>query len=324
MAIDITGLQEYITLHPRLLQTKVWEDTILKKIPVQEYPNTTPGKHIARIFTPIANLSECCSIPTGNSNIVDKELSAICIEDGQEYCEVDLAAILRNEDFRFTAGQESTGSLAQQIIDGQLAAFTEAIDNLVFQGDVTSSDPNLNKLDGLIKQANDSTLTQKLTFADEDVYTMLQRIAISSNINARKMGKIAIFVGREVADALQLQLINRNLFQYNPGTYSYESDIDLLGFAGFTIVPTRGLDGTNTIIATPFSNIAWLYSRRDDVNTLDWDYEKYHQKYYWRIKTILGIGYAIDEFVTIATFDEAVLTNPYCPCTTTVEPAPGV
>lgn len=311
MALDISSLQEYVKLYPDLLIKTVYQDTMLNMFPVEIYDRQTPGPYKARIFEPAAHLAECCTIPDGESSVIEVDMEAVCLLDGSEYCETDLAQILRNEDFVFTAGNESAGSIEEQITLGQISAFTEVLDILTFQGDKTASSENLNKIDGLIKQAVDSPDTIRLTATGSNAVQILQQAALSIPVNAYKMGQIAIFVPEDFGNAFQVGLLNLNNQWLNPGQVNLHpyNGFPLPGFGNITVIPTRGLNGTNNILITPIKNILWLTNRTNDHNTLDWDYDKYHQKYYWRIKTIFGVKLLIPEWAVLVTYDAAALNN---------------
>lgn len=307
--LNISTLQDYVKLYPELLTNIIFRDTIVRRFAnsIETWTNEEPGQTLMRIFEPQAHLADCCTTPDGESDIVEKMVEAICLMDGQEFCETDLAKILRKGDMRFTAGMENAGSIEQVITEGQIAAFVEAIDKLIFQGDKASADTNLNKYDGLLKQATANGVTVNVTTGD--MYDALKQLIAALPVNARRQGQVAVFVGEEYADAIQASYINRNLYHYNSGTYEAYSDNTILGYAGFTVIPTPGLTGTNQILVTPLKNIVWITNRQDDMVTLDWDYSKYHQKYYFRIKTIFGVTFKIDEWAVVGTIDPAVLTN---------------
>lgn len=313
MAIDISSLQEYVKLHPELLTTTIRKDTIVQRLnDIRVYTNETPGPYKYRIFDPVANPGACCRIPEGNSNITERTTEIVCILDGQEYCETDLAAILRNADFRFTAGRESAGSIEEVITQGQINAFLIYLDKLIFQGDtaaVSELFTGQKMADGLLKIARTSGTT--ITGTEGDIYDVLLAAIRQVPSNARMMGTIGVFVGEEYGDYLQASYIGRNWYHFNPGTYAPYSENQLFGFGNIRIIPTPGLTGTNQILITPINNIVYFTNRTDDITTLDWDYSKYHQKYYWRLKTIFGIDLLIPEWSVVVTVDPAVLTN--CP-----------
>lgn len=320
MALDISALNKFIQYNPEILTQKVYQDTFFNKVPITVYPNVKAGTFRTRLFKPAANLANCCTIPTGTSVVDEFDITAACILDGSEYCETDLAQLITNIEsrFRFTAGRENATPIEQVITEGQIASFTEAIDMLMFQGDTASTNTNLNKYDGIVKQLLNATDSIKQTIATgttPNVIQVIQKAVMALPPQARSFGKVAVLVGKDVYDAYTLSLINKNLFHIAPfmsAPQGMEQEVNVLGFSDTVIIPTRGLTGTNQIIVTPLSNIIALVSDREDVNTLSWSYNEYQQKYFWRIKTILGIQVAMTSWSVISTINNDVLTNT-CP-----------
>lgn len=312
MAINLTGLQDYVRLYPALLEKLTYRDSVLGLF--QAHTGNDPGKVLIRIYDANANLSNCCTTPDDTDNVNEKEVEAICLQSRSEYCETDLAKLLNDGSIRYTAGNESAGKAEEIITDQRLAAVQIAIDRLVFQGDKDSLDSNLNKLDGLIKQATDATDSVKLNITQGNAYSAILQVILAIPAEAYDLGRVAIFVPKELESAYQAALISLNQFNYNPGVIVNDNVNRRQSFPGFgeiDIVGTRGLNGTNTIIATPYNNVHWLTSLEGDHTTMKWGYAEYHEKYYWYVKFILGITFGIDEYVVVATLDPSVITTPY-------------
>lgn len=309
MALDITALQEWVSLHPELLTKSVRKNTIVQRFSdIRTFTGFNPGKHKYRIFDPVANLNDCCTVPNGTSVVTEREVELICLLDGQEYCEEVLSELIYNADFRFTAGMESAGSVEEVITQAQIDAFLIAIDKLIFQGDTANADPNLNKVDGLLKIARTDGVVQTATTGS--FYQAVRNAIAALPAEARLGGKrIGVFVGEEWGDVLQANYINMNLYHYNPGVYEPYAELPLFGLGNVVIIPTPGLTGTNQMLVTPMENIVFWTNRLDDMETLSWRYTEYHQLYYWRIKTIFGIDLKFPEWAVVVTLDPALLTN---------------
>lgn len=308
MALNISSLQEYIQVHPELLVTHMYEDLTLRRARVYDISGITPGKFSARIYEPVAHLGPCCRIPSGTSNIIERMSEAVCILDGQDYCETDLSQVLRDKAQIFTAGGENAGSIEQVLIDGQVSSFVEAVDVLTFQGDKTLTDDNLNRVDGLIKIAETDGAVQ-VAITDGTAFQAINEAIRALPRVARKMGGIAVFCPEELSESYYEVAMALNLFHYNPGMFKYGDERPVIGKDGISIIPTRGLNGTNKILVTPMRNVIWFSSKEDDHNTLSWKFTEYHELYYWRIKTIFGVNLAIPEWAVIAEYDPSILDN---------------
>lgn len=306
MAIDISTLEQLPVLYPDLIIKKVYEDTLLYRFPIETTTNLTPGPYRVRIFDPVAHLSKCCQPYNGNSNITEKDVEVICLKDGQTYCEDDLARVIRNADFRFTAGQESAGSLQQVITEGQLYAFLEAIDKLLFQGDTTSADTNLNLYDGLLKQAIEDG-GQEINVTTGNLYTAIVQGVLALPEAALKMGTIAVFVPERYGLMYQLAFATAKLLYRND-----LGDMVVPGLDMVTIIPTRGLTGLNQMLITPLRNVRYLTNRKEDLHTYEWKYivDKDGDYYIWRVKTLYGIMLVFEDYSVVLNIDESVVSAP--------------
>lgn len=320
MALDITGLQEFIKLVPDLVSTTIYQDSILNRMPVavNEYPYSDPGKFKVRRIISSANLSDCCVINDGTTKFAESELEAVCILDRETICEADMASILRNGDIVYTAGNESAGSLGELIVREKLQAHIDAIDMLAFLGDKTSLDNNLNKLDGWITQAeaslaNTDTTTRatQLNIATGNVWTAFNQMKAALPINARKWGQVGVFVPEEFVDAYNTYFINANNFNVMPDLTNSNpySNRPVVGNSNFILVPVSALNGTGQYMMTPFKNLVYLYSRKNDVNTVSWRYSEDLERYVWRVKHIMGVGFLATAYVVFGEIDDSVMTG---------------
>lgn len=307
MAIDLTGLQEYVELYPELIGKLMNRDSILQYM--VRHLGATPGKYRYRLFETKSNFQDCCTIPTGSSKAEEREAEVVCILDGDEYCELDFAKLIRDASQRWGAGREKAPKAEAIITQQQLISTQLTLDKLVMLGDTANADNNLNRLDGIVKQAtldDDSNVVQLAgTSALQMVRTLIARYL--QNPNARLFGNINVYVGTDIAGLIQFELPGLNLYHYNPGTLSEFTPFALPGNAGVRVIPTHSLDGTGIMFASPEQNLHWLTSVADDHMHMEWDYEKYRQLYYWRIKFLLGVHVAFPEYCYIGEFDPDVL-----------------
>lgn len=307
MAIDLTGLQEYVELYPELIGKLMNRDSILQYM--VRHLGATPGKYRYRLWEPKSNFGPCCRIPTGSSRGEEREAEVVCILDGDEYCETELNDLIRDSSQKWGAGRERAPKVEAIITEQQLISTQLTLDKLVVLGDTANTDNNLNRTDGIVKQGklddNSNVIQLDGTSGLQMVRTLVAQYL--KNPNARLFGDINIFVGTDVAGLIQFELPGLNLYHYNPGTLSEFTPFALPGIAGVRIIPTYALDGTGIMFASPENNLHWLTSVADDHMTMTWDYENYHRLYFWRIEFLLGIHVAFPEYCYIGEFDNDAL-----------------
>lgn len=311
MALDFSKLTLVPQRQTEIIGKVIRRETILPRF--MPHSGYNPGPALLRLYEGGGDFSDCCDVPDSGGEFTEVPTNVACIQSGNEFCEADLARVLNDFNFRFTAGNESVdGRLEDLFTEQELAKVAYNIDKLVFQGDTSltgDGNRNLNKIDGLIKLAKNSSATVKVDITSGNVYQAISQIIASVPIGAYDLGEIAVFVGRDVAKNLQASLVASNLYHYNPGDRGPYDPLTIPGIPGVSIVPNIGLDGTNASISTPFRNVHWLTNFTNDYMTLKWKYDDYHERFYWRLRFLLGVNYGFYDYVVIATISDDVINN---------------
>lgn len=317
MAINLTGLTTVPIRSREILGNIIVRDTILKKFVVHE--GFGPGEVIQRIFSADGQLHECCTVPTDNYNFDEVKARISCILYGENFCEQPLAAALNDYVFSYTAGNKALPADIYTLFTEQiLASISRNIDNIVWKGDVDSSDNTLARADGLLKQSTANTpAANKITITSGSAVGILQQIYLSIPVDAWDFADtMDVFVGLDVAQAIRAGLIGQNLYHFNPGTAGnpYDEFTDPR-YGTIRIVPTRGLNGVDAagnhrIIVTSRNNIHWYTALASDYMTLFWGYSEYHQEYFNRLQFLFGITFARYEYVLDISVAPDVITNP--------------
>ncbi len=303
MAIDISGLQKYTQLYPEIIGKLTNKETALGLF----VPHTgfNPGPVRLRLFEAEGTLGNCCVTPDANSTFTEIETEVSCIMSGNEFCIEELAQHFTDLQFRYTTGRESAGSLEELIMNQELSAVAKSIDKLIFHGDVDKADENLNKIDGLLKLARTKGAHQ-VAINSGNIYMAMQAIVSAIPYEVYDMERVAVMVGRDVYNKYKQAWVGMNQFHYNPGNSSFDT-IEIPG-TDVQVIPVRGLDGTGIAMATSLNNIHWLTNLEDDHMTISWNYSDYHQKYFWRLKFLLGLTFGFYDYVVVADIDSSVLS----------------
>lgn len=306
MAINVSNLTTVPQRRQEIFGKIVRRDTILNWWQVHDNYNRGPA--LWRIYTAGGDLKECCNQEDGTAEFTEVLVNIACIMKRNQFCGEDLQEKLNDFEFRVTAGGESIDRMLVDIFTEQELAFlSKQIDILVAQGDTTSANPNLNKIDGLLKQARTNGIV--VTPTANNIYAAIIELVRSLPADAYDMGTINVYIPTDWSQILQLGLVGMNYFHYNPGTAGIYDKFTLPGIADVEIVPWRGLNGTNQMFATPRNNVHWFTNLRNDHLTIDWDYSKYHQEWYYYVKFLLGVAFAIPDYVAITTLTTEIING---------------
>lgn len=302
--IDITGLKDYVQ-DPKIVIGKLLNRQTALSL-FTPHTGIHPGKTVMKFYSGGGQLGQCCGDRPGGGKFTQKEVEAVCRTFGDEFCPDELNAIIKDANARYTAGNKSLGSVEAIIMDQELAAAQITIDKLIFQGDKSLADTNLNAIDGLIKQA---LAIEAATEYDEGTALQAARKFLRSlNLEAWDGGVIAVLADPNIVTGLSASIWNANNFHFAPNTMTDPyTPVTIPGYAGVVFYPMRGMLGTGYMIATPLANVHWYTNLTADHMTALWDYNSYHNKYFWDIAFILGLTFGIDEWVKIAKVDQDVI-----------------
>lgn len=310
MAIDISNLTILEQRSPEIYGKFVRENLVLRYF--VGHTGYNPGTASIRLYEAAGELGECCTHPDNGGTFDERKTEVVCIKVGFEFCQNVLSEALNDFQFRYTAGGESVPtSLEQLFAEQELAKVAQRINRLVFQGDVASADNNLNKLDGLIKQGEaNAPAANVFTSTAPNLYSAIVELISRFDPYGYDMGGYDIYVPRAAGVALRTWMISLNNQYISIGTQGVNDEFDFPGYAGIRIIPTSGLDGTNKIIATPRTNVHWLTNLENDWLTYKWDYNNYHDVWFWYLRFLLGVTFGWYDYVYVMTITDAQLTAP--------------
>lgn len=132
--------------------------------------------HIAKTTVELDDCA-CGTNPDNTTHeFVDRELRVGCIKVTDKVCALDFEKMYLEAEVKIEAGHESLGSAAEVIAFGFANAVAMRNEKLIYQGDTTSADPNLNKIDGLVKLLKNDADVTKHTLTATDPWEIIKEL----------------------------------------------------------------------------------------------------------------------------------------------------
>lgn len=250
--------------------------------------------------------------PHGKVSLDPVEIDVACIKIMDDLCPEELLCTYGEWYVeRFAAGLETWNSLFEESFsDGLLASAALANENLIWKGDITSSDPNLARYDGLIKQL---TAAGSPTAAPTgSMLSQLIQINASIPVDAFNFGTPIIFVGIDSLRSVQSEIPWLNWFNPINGT-----NLDLTNAApGFIIPQTKtrvvgvpGLNGTGLAIGTFEKNFIFGTDFANDSEIYKLWYSDDNQEWRYKMEWFAGVAAIFPEYAVVATLEPVDLTQ---------------
>lgn len=267
MAFNVTGLTNYTKEESLQLLTKAMftgKTASLLSAAGQVLPNIKSAEILPLLSSDIFFQADSCSYQSsGTTTISQRTLTVGKVKVQETLCPKDLETKYTQK--ALAAGEAvDMGVFTDQIGNEKAGDIAEAIETAIWQGDLASANPNLNKWDGFL------TILTALGFGGAgdpikgNVGNAYASIT-SSNIDdilgtiygvipAALLDKPDLFIGMGT-DTFRLYrqwLVGANLFHYSPAEIQSMEIVDPI--TGIKIYGLNGMNGTNKIVAGLWSN----------------------------------------------------------------------
>lgn len=211
--------------------------------------------------------SGCGFTTTGNTTFTARTITVGAIKHNESVCPKDLKPkytqiLLKNGSL---SENEASDKLAEAWTSLKVQKIAEKVEVALVQGDTASGDPNLNKFDGLLKnasiaggaiQANTAALMGGAaisSYSTSNIRTAVDAVWRSLPEGVKGKDDVEIMCGTDLFDLYTASLVAANLFHYMP-TEAQKYELVIPG-TGYKLVGYPGFSGSNKIVGARWSNI---------------------------------------------------------------------
>lgn len=242
--------------------------------------------------------STCGWDDAGSQSLTQRILTVGNIKVNMSFCDRDMLAKWMGYEVKVAAGSE-TLPFEEEFTNEVIKSIQEAVETAIYQGDTASSNVNLKAFDGLIKILNGEDGTIDVAASTES--TALAKVRKVYNAIPEKAftrGNVAILVGMDTFRALVGDLVDKNLYHYNPG--APEGEVYLPG-TNVRIIGVNGLNGAKKAIAASLDNLFFGTDMVNDMETFKLWYSDDNQEFRLAVKFNAGVQVAFPDEVVLGT-----------------------
>jgi hypothetical protein len=307
MALSFSGLSAYTKQLVKPLLTQAVTDNKIQQLIMSEgivLPNVKSSASIPLMDTDAVFGTQSCSFdPSGTTTFSQRTVTVGKIKVEEKICTKDMEAYFLQEALKAGSTYEDFGNsdFQKTFLDKKNARIASQLGTAIFQGDTNSTDPNLNKFDGLIKlidagspvDANVSGYTGVATITTLTASNVLAAFkGVKNAIPQRLKGKpgVKIFCGFDVWEMYQQALIDANNFHYTAvDALNYEINIP-----GTTlkVIADHGLDGTGDIYALYMPHVAMAVDLEDEESNYKMWFSEDNNDVRYRVEFKIGVNVA--------------------------------
>lgn len=225
------------------------------------------GKQKMKIFDDTLTLQDAgcdMTVDTNGSKFSDREIEVVDMGWKKKFCNNDLVGFWTQLELKpGIANENEDMPFEQAITEFFMELQAELLENIIWQGDTASLDPNLDKFDGFIKLLTvlngsiDLNTGGTGAITDANALSILQSIWRATPKELRKKNDLIFPVGQEIFDNLMANMTDLNLFHYNPEMLSDGLDSIKVPGTKMTVSHVSGLDGSGNVYMGRASNLTF-------------------------------------------------------------------
>tara|TARA_Y100000385_G_C13029636_1_gene610133 strand:- start:67 stop:1080 length:1014 start_codon:yes stop_codon:yes gene_type:complete len=306
---DVSGLEVYVDEQsPDVMADLVDSSMLASRVMLMD---NVKGSKLIKLITSAPTLqaaSACGWTPVGGIVLTDKTITTVRVKIQEEYCNEDLNDTWAQiENAAGANGQDKDAPFSDIMISYYQAKAKALNEELMWNGDTDSGNPNLVFYDGYLKQWFEdgdvnvvySTQTE-ITAANgfsllKELYNSIPTI-VKANL-AGVQGEIAC--GYETARAVIDQVYNDKDFSAN---IEFTQDAGSISFilptTNMTVRSYPALDGTNEVIGLCYAYMFFGTDLDSDIDGFEFKYDETEELLRFGVKWRSGVTHVFGQYFT--------------------------
>jgi hypothetical protein len=292
---DVTGLSPYVDdQREDLIHRSVTEAQTLGYIAIQQGIKGTEDLKLLNDSI-VYQSGDCSMSPSGDTVFTDRQISVETIGYLKKFCQKDLAGFWTQLALRPGAmAEDKTLPFEQILINYLLELHAFELEKLIWQGNKLSGAGNLAFMNGFnqfLTVANGCValnVSGATSIDATNAFDIFYEAFENTPANVAEGADFICFTGRENFNFLLKNLVDLNMFNYNPAQIATMNEILLPG-TNMRIVKVNGLNGTTKIYTGRASHFYFGTDLSSDFESYDLWYSFDDDVIYLRSKFRAGV-----------------------------------
>ena len=245
--------------------------------------------------------SSCGWNSAGKSELSQRVLVPGAVKVNMDFCDKKLLRFWMNYDVRVAAGQKNL-PFEEDFMNGVIDGINATLEKAIWQGDTSkSSEPNLNKFDGIVKIAGAATVAATTTYNASSISTTLKDMYAALPSAAFQKGEVVAYISESAYRAYIQELIaNGNLVITNTLNDVAMPDSVLLPGTNVRVYGVAGLDGVNKAYMSYAENFVYGTDMEGDAETLELWYSQDNREFRLAVEFVAGVQIAFPDLLVVA------------------------
>ncbi len=300
----INSLPQYVEdSNDRLLRDAILGSKTAQMLTLQTGVKTQSAINLLSTSVVFQDGSGCGFSANGTSSVSQRIIKAPIIKVNMEFCDKTLLNSSMQHGVRVAAGQK-TLPFEQDFIAGVVEKVDNAVDQIIWQGDTTSTDLTLKWSDGLIKilkADSDNVVKYTTAISATTVEAIIDNVFMAIPPAVLNSGNVKIFMGYDTFRTYLMAIRDKNYYHYNANGI----DGDKFYYMGSNVemVAVSGLDGTGVVVAGSTDNLFYGTDLSGDDEKFDFWYSKDDGVFKLAIEFAIGVQVAYPDSVVISYYE---------------------
>lgn len=292
---DVSGLSPYVDdQREDLIHRSVTEAQTLSYIAIQQGIKGTEDLKLVNDSI-VYQAGDCTMSPSGDTVFTDRQITVETIGYLKKFCQKDLAGFWTQLALRPGAmAEDKTLPFEQVLINYLLELHAFELEKLIWQGNKISGSGNLafmNGFNSFLLVANgcvDLNQSGATSIDATNAFDIFYEAFTNTPANIAEGQDFICFTGRENFNYLLKNLVDLNMFNYNPAQIATMNEIMLPG-TNMRVVKVNGLNGTTKIYTGRASHFYFGTDLSSDFESYDLWYSFDDDVIYLRSKFRAGV-----------------------------------
>lgn len=302
MAIDVSKLKSYTEEHRLpLLRNAVIGGKSAKLFNLQTGVKGATALNLLNTDVQFGDGSACGWNEAGKSSLSQRVITPGYPKVNMSFCDKQLLKYWGNYEVRVGAGQK-TLPFEEDFMNGIVEGVAATLEKAIWQGDTAkSSEPNLNKFDGIVKIAGAATVAATTAYNAASISTTLNAMYAALPSAAFSKGEVVAYISdADYRKYIQELIANGNLVITNGVNDVAMPESVLIPGTNVRVYGVAGLDGVQKAYMSYKDNFVFGTDLEGDEEKFEMWYSQDNREFRVAIEFTAGVQIAFPDMLVVA------------------------
>lgn len=296
----VTSLPDYVKNNAELISKRIALGTpTVKRITPMTGVKSSAYINFLGVDAPLQNGRGCDTSASGSATMTNRQIVTAVFEKKVKICPDTLLGKWAEYEVNIAADKRDKLPFEAYLVAELILETQEQIENLVWNGK-TAAQGGTDLIDGFLTiLGNESTAIKFNVTASATAFEAVREVIAKVPAALKKKGGVKLFVSPEFFEALGFELVDKNLYHYDPKDGESESLI----FPGtrVEVINTPGLAGTSKIVASVIKNMYFATDEADAERRVKIVYNEENDYFLVKFRFNAGVNVAFPDWCVVGT-----------------------